>query len=154
AVIITDNPDLQANHSPVESLLAEAVNEAFRQAADPKVFPEQIQQLGLDAWQPVKLYGCWAGKDGGGVVMDGNEGSATLGATPRDCATPALALLSETPALPPKQRYFKLLASGGEGVAKTRWLMDGVTLAAGGLARRNLKPTEASAEVMQAVRER
>ena len=54
-------PRRAGDRPPAEALVAEAVHEAFAQAADPKAFPEQIEQLGLEPWKPTKLYACWHG---------------------------------------------------------------------------------------------
>src|SRR5262249_40158710 len=57
-VLVTDPPDANATGWPVEALLTEAVQEAYKQAADPDAFPEHIQKLGLQPWQASKLYAC------------------------------------------------------------------------------------------------
>src|SRR5439155_17725216 len=40
----------------LSSMVCEALEEAVKQAADAKTFPEQIEALGLSAWQVKKLY--------------------------------------------------------------------------------------------------
>ena len=39
-----------------DALVQEAVREAFKRAADPQAFPEQIERLGLQPWKASKLY--------------------------------------------------------------------------------------------------
>ena len=46
SVIITDNPDVAITGCPCEALVAEAVQQAMQRAADPKAFPEQIENSG------------------------------------------------------------------------------------------------------------
>ena len=53
-VIVTDVA--AASASPAEVLVLFAAKEAFRQAADPNAFPEQIAELGLKPWEAKKLY--------------------------------------------------------------------------------------------------
>src|SRR5262249_33601977 len=53
-VIIADAPDSKT--SPLESLVGEAMHEAFKRAGDPNAFPEQLVALGLKEWKPSKLY--------------------------------------------------------------------------------------------------
>src|SRR5205823_5709843 len=50
-VVVTDAAD-----GPSDELVREAVREAFKRAADPQAFPEQIDGLGLQPWKAVKLY--------------------------------------------------------------------------------------------------
>ena len=59
SVIVTDHPDSAVTGCPSEAVVAEAVHQAFQRAADPKAFPEQIEKLALEPWQPARLYGCW-----------------------------------------------------------------------------------------------
>ena len=50
-VVLTDSP---RSDNGIDSLTAEAVKEAFRQAGDPSVFPEQLSSLGLQAHKAEK----------------------------------------------------------------------------------------------------
>jgi photosystem II stability/assembly factor-like uncharacterized protein/tetratricopeptide (TPR) repeat protein len=137
AVVVTDNPDLQ-NGTPLEALVVEAVQEAFNRAADAKAFPEHVQQLGLEPWQPVKLYACCPSRANANVTLDLNEPGRRLEATPRDFAAPAAALLADGSAPPPTQRHFRLLDSKLAGAAGHHDLLEGIVLPPGGVARRML----------------
>src|SRR5262249_12293965 len=106
AVVVTDNPDPQSG-TPLEALVVAAVPGAVDRAADAKAFPEHIQQLGLEPWQPVKLYACCTNRANANVTLDLSEPRRRLEATPRDFAAPAAALLSESSAPPPTQRHFR-----------------------------------------------
>ena len=44
-VVVVDNPDSKVTANAAGALVAEALHEAFTQAADPKAFPEQIDKL-------------------------------------------------------------------------------------------------------------
>lgn len=155
AVIITDNPDPTATASPADALVAEAVHEAFRRAADPKLFPEQLDVLGLEAWQASKLYSCWETRNGSQVTIDTNEPNSRFESTLRDFAAPAAELLADAPAVLPGQRFYRLLASTLEGATNHHDLMEGIALAPGGLARRELVAfAEPKPEVLKAIRTR
>lgn len=73
-VILTMNRDGQAGgqHHMGSARLA---HEAFRVAADPTRFPEQIQ-AGLRPWQPRKVYQAGAGNPGGGAAQSSAGGAA------------------------------------------------------------------------------
>jgi photosystem II stability/assembly factor-like uncharacterized protein len=154
-VVITDHPDVDITGWPAEALTAEAVHEAFNRAADPTAFPEQIHKLGLEPWKAVKLYGRWEGRAKAQVVLGLSEPSARLGATAREFAAPAAGLLADTPYLLPSERYYRLLDSRLDGAENHRNLMDGVSLAPQGVARRDLKPlAEPEEVVLKAIRAR
>jgi photosystem II stability/assembly factor-like uncharacterized protein len=155
SVVITDDPDEKASGLPIDSLVAAAVHEAFDRAADPTVFPEQLQALGLEPWQVSKLYGRWHSRTGAHVVLDLNEPSPRLGATPRDFASGPAGLLADFALALPAERCFRLLANKLEGQADQAGLMDGIALAPQGVARRELKPlAQDEAEVLKTIRAR
>jgi photosystem II stability/assembly factor-like uncharacterized protein len=154
-VVVTDSPSPQVNGYPGDTLVAEAVKEAFVRAGDPNAFPEHLGKLGLEPWQAAKLYACWSGQSGAQVALDLNEPAARLEATPRDFAAPAAALLSEAPAPAPGQRFFRLLASKDPGAVNDQDLMAGTILPPGGVARRKLgEMNKPAAGVLHAILER
>ncbi len=155
SVVLTDPPDEKVSGSAAEALVGEALQQAFRLAGDPKAFPEQIQQLGLEPWEVAKLYARWHNAAGAQIMLDLNEVSPRLEASPRDFAGAAATLLADAPASMPSPRMYRLLASRVEGAAAHRTLMQGVNVAAGGSARRTLAPLkEMDAEVVKAARAR
>jgi photosystem II stability/assembly factor-like uncharacterized protein len=155
SVVITDHPDPKATNCPAEALIAEAVHEAFTRAAEPGVFPEQIQKLGLEPWQASKLYCRWEGSRGAHLTLDLNKPRVRLEATARDFAMPAAGLLGEVPALLPAQRFYRLLDSKIEGATEHRELMEGIALAPQGVARREMKAQDRSdAEVLKIIQAR
>lgn len=156
AVVVTDHPDAAVSGCPACALIAEALHQAFVDAANPKIFPEQIHTLGLEPWQTSKLYGCWHDPHSAQVAFDANEIGARLEDTFRNFVAPAVALLSsETRTDGSAIRCFRLLDNKLEGAAGQRGLMDGIMLTPGGAARRDW-PTaaETSPDLAKAIRER
>jgi photosystem II stability/assembly factor-like uncharacterized protein len=144
-VILTDHPDVKTTGSAASALVAEALHEAFRQAGDPKVFPEQIEELGLEPWRTSKVYSLWDKRDGSHVTLDNTREIAQLQSTAAEHAAYAARLLASTPPAIPTQRFFRLLATtspsseksaGGEG------LLFGVSFGQVGLCRRPLPSLE------------
>lgn len=130
-VIVTDAATREAG--PAEVLVLHAAREAFRQAADPACFPEQITALGLQPWAPKKLYALAGSDPAAAVKYDLTEFVPVLGESSKDAAEAAARLLGAAP-LP--QRSLKLIAHRLEGAESHTALTDGLTLARGGVARR------------------
>jgi photosystem II stability/assembly factor-like uncharacterized protein len=143
SVVVTDHPDARVSGSGASALVAEALHEAFVQAADPKAFPEQIRRLGLQPWRVAKVYARWQGRKDSQVILDLDEACPRLEATARDFAGPALALLARRPDPLPAERFYHLLDARKADAAGQRRLMDGIALARGGEARRDLPPAAA-----------
>jgi photosystem II stability/assembly factor-like uncharacterized protein len=156
SVIVTDSPEETAGGFPSEMLVGQAVSQAFKRAADPKAFPEQITELGLQPWQASKLYARVDAKEKAQVIMDLTEAAPRLEATPRDFAAPAAALLADNPIILGPQRFFRLLHSQIDGAESHREMLAGLPpLAPGGLARRSRSPRkEPDAEIIKAIQTR
>jgi photosystem II stability/assembly factor-like uncharacterized protein len=135
-LIVTDCFDAAATGFPCERLTAEAVREAFRRAADPKAFPEHVNFLGLEAWQPAKLYSRWEGRADAEVKLDLTEVSPPLRATIQEFASVPAGLLTDG-ATVPRQRNYRFFGGVQAAQAHTK-LMEGITLEPGGPARRSL----------------
>ena len=124
--------------SGFSQLAGSAVKEAFDSAADPKVFPEQISELGLKPWSAKKLY--FAGESGtaarGKFDLVVTEPLPRIGDSARDLATPAASLLYDGPGKLPTKRQFALQASRLPEAESHVNLMQGINLAHGGTARR------------------
>ena len=149
-VVVADGAD----GGVADGLTAEALREALTAAADPKMFPEQISVMGLEAWKASKLYGRCDGKADGPVSLDLTAVSGPLEATLREFAAAAASGLGdEAPTIPAKRSY-RLLAATMPGAADHHDLMQGVELAHGGLARRPLAAGEASPEMVKAIHRR
>jgi hypothetical protein len=149
-VVLTD---CAGSERGADSLIAAAVKEAFRQAADPAVFPEQRTVFGLEAHRAKKLYGLCDRGGAAQVHHDLTAVSARLGSTVREFSQTGAALLSGDH--PPAERHYQLLADHLEGAATHRELMQGISLAEGGMARRVLPAREEmSPAALKAVRAR
>ena len=140
-VIITDARQKGAEASPAEKILIEALKEAFNVAADPAVFPEQTTYLKLAPWAAKKLYAQVKQTGPENVKMPLQEVKTRLGDCARDFAQPAEMLLCDKYA-PVDQRYFRLLATRLQDSVGDVHVMQGISLAQGGQARRDLPPVE------------
>ncbi len=151
-VVLSDDAT-DGGDSALESLTADATREAFQRAADPKAFPEQIEQLGLKPWTVKKLYARWHSGKLASVVLDLNEARVRLEGTLNNVATSAGELL-DAPAHY-NETYYHLVANNMQGAEGHRDLMQGIALGAGGTARRQLPPLpDAAPEIEKAIRAR
>jgi photosystem II stability/assembly factor-like uncharacterized protein len=154
-VLITDNPDEKATGLAADALVAEAVCEAFRRAADDKAFPEQLALLGLRPCKAAKVYACWHNQGGAQVSLDLTDVRPHLQGSIRAFAGDAAALLFDTSTPLPAQRFFHLLEARSEGAAGDQRLMQGVVLGPGGTARRKLEEVpELNAEQRRVIQRR
>lgn len=151
AVVLTDN----SNGCGAERLLLDTLKLAFQQASDPKKFPEQIDELGLEPWEAQKLYGRCAKGTGPMVMLDLNEISPRLEASLRDFAGTAFAVLTDASQVVPAQRNYWLHASRMSGADGHQSLMQGITLPPGGSARRPaVAAKEIDADLAKSIRTR
>lgn len=119
-----------------DALALHATKEAFKLAADPTAFPEQIQTLNLKPWGAKKLYALGTDPKATPVKLDQTVFSARLNDTPKDFAETATRALAGDRAVVDR-RCFVLLAHRVQGAEAHTNLMDGcAALAHGGSARR------------------
>ncbi len=146
-VVVTDAADGKLSH-PAGSLVGEAMQEALKQAADAQAFPEQIEALGLKAWQVKKLYAF----GDGAILQDNQEPRLRLEETLREFSAPAARLLSAADV--PAKRGYRLLTSTLAGAEGQAHLMLGVSSPAGE-ARRQLDPDDKTdPQIVEAIRQR
>jgi hypothetical protein len=129
-VIVTDSP----TDDTAKAVLA-VVRKAFEMAADGEAFPEQIQQLGLQPWAGRKLMVALDKADPTAIKADVINPLPNLGDSARGYAASAFRLWGEERTVP----GYRLIATRlkeGEGQAK---FFDGIALAPGGAARRELR---------------
>lgn len=127
----------------VEKEVLAAVHEAFKQAADPAKFPEQLEHLGLEAHAPKKLYALSSDSPDAPVKYDLTPFADALTDSPRDAAEPVAALVPGGTS--PDRQCFRLLSHRSKGAESHAYLTDGLDFAEGGAARR--KKPEASPAV-------
>ncbi len=148
-VLITNHP---ASKSAGNIVLGEALLEAAEQAGDPRAFPEQIQQLGLEAWRVKKLYYLWD-KNDAQISQDNNQTQPHLGTGAGDYAGRALELLQESPRPLPAQRYYRLVNSTVDGADKQNHMMQGLALADGDCRREVKNEAKAAPQMLKALEE-
>ena len=133
--------------------MAEALHEAFSQAADARAFPEQLEHLGLQPWVVSKVYALWDKRQDAQVTMDGGTDQPRLETNARDFAAGPAGLLLETPVTLPAERNYRLVDNRLDGPAGKNHFLAGVPATATGVCRRNLGPlVELKPEVVKAIR--
>lgn len=154
-VVVTDHTETKTTGLAGDTLVAEAVQEAFRRAADPKAYPEHLDRLGLTPWKATKLYSCWHQIGDAQVTVEAADMTVRLEASPRDFAAVGAGLIQESPTALPASRHFRMLAATVDDAANHTRLFEGIVLAPGGPARRALEAVkEPDAEIVKAVRAR
>jgi photosystem II stability/assembly factor-like uncharacterized protein len=135
-IVFTD----PADGTTAEALVAEAMVEAVKQAADPTAFPEQIEALGLKEWKVRSLYGRSAHP--GGRIVDNTSVVPALDGSVRDFVTLPTALLTDDPLASLPQRSYRLLA----GDEPAGHFLSGVTAPIGSARRETPKSDGAVSE--------
>ena len=118
SVVLTEHPESKRGMS---ALLGEAIEEAVRHAADPKAYPEQIDNLGLAAWTVERVYGLAEGRSPL-VAQANDEAKERLHGTVREFSREAQALLVEQGSAIPKERTYHRLTKNAKGNAERHWL--------------------------------
>ncbi|MCS6864276.1 MAG: YCF48-related protein [Gemmataceae bacterium] len=133
-VVITDLFSPQV--SSAEALAVNVAKEAFKHAADPNAFPEQLHLLGLKVWEPKKLYALSPESTRASIPLDHCSFHPKLHDSPKNFAENASRLLIGT-APRPDRRGLVLIAHRLPGAERHTQLLEGLpTLAPGGTARR------------------
>jgi photosystem II stability/assembly factor-like uncharacterized protein len=132
-VILTDSTT-----TPTGQLVQEAMRQVFREAADPKVFPEQLTTLGLSCWQAKKLYALDQSSTTAQVHLDLTRPRARLHDAPAEFAASPASIAAAAPVRLPDERHYRLLMTTMPEAVKADDLMAGLELAPGGTARRPL----------------
>ena len=148
-VVITDVAANSADSAEV--LVLHAAKEAFKQAADPNAFPEQITELGLKPWEAKKLYALSPQDPAAPVKLDLTEFAPALASPPRDFVEPGVRIL-ENESANSGRRCFNLIAHRLEGAEKHTRLMEGIVLARGGEARRKETHSETDIEALEVLK--
>ena len=152
SVVITDLPDEKVTGYPLDRLVVEAVRTAAERAADPKVFPEMIDTLGLEPCRVVKVYGLCDDAKKAQVKLDLTEVVPALQGSVQEVADKA-AFLFDPRCMALGLRSFRHLV-GIEGSADHTQLMQGVDLTPGGEARRSVVDHAVSPDELRVIRSR
>lgn len=127
--------------------------EAWKLAADPNAFPEQIRE-GLRPWQPMKVYiGFWQESEPWNLRIDAGEYSPWLGSSYSDFATTGLSYQrSQTSGLRlalrgPVYGYFKRVGSTVTAPDKEQGFFDGIDTTLPGLFKALGRPTPKGADL-------
>ncbi|MBL8795692.1 MAG: hypothetical protein JNM56_17435 [Planctomycetia bacterium] len=140
-VVLTDRSQ-GAGATALDELMAEAVEEGCKRAADPRAFPEQLEHLGLKPWTVKKLYRRSDNVQTAKIALDLRKVQPRLRATAQEYTAEATDILTLGMGVRLTDAAFDLAASSLEGAAGHRHLMQGIVLAPGGTARRNLEPLD------------
>jgi photosystem II stability/assembly factor-like uncharacterized protein len=131
-------PEAIVTDSPTDDT-ARTVNvilrKAFEVAADPEVFPEQIKELGLEPWAGRKLFTTLEKAEPTAVKADLTSPLPRLGDSAREYAASAFRLWDEQRSVP----GFRLVATRLKDTDGQTRFFDGINLAPGGAARRELR---------------
>jgi hypothetical protein len=138
-VILSDSAD--AKDAPLEGLMAEAVREAFKRAADPKAFPEQLSHLGLREWKAAKLYAPGDEKSPDTIIFNNADVKARLQSTVREFAAQPASVIAGEGVTPPRRRALKLTASSIASARPNQGMFEGIPAAKMMDARRKVGPT-------------
>jgi photosystem II stability/assembly factor-like uncharacterized protein len=150
SVVLGDAPD---GKSPLQGLIAEALQTAIRCAADAKEFPEQLESLGLEAWQVSKVYGLCE-PAGASVTQDNQSAKGTLDTTVAEHAAMVGRLLDDGYPQVPAQRHYRMLQSKLDKAGDTPHWLDGLALKEGEARRAMPARAEGDALAAKAIRER
>jgi photosystem II stability/assembly factor-like uncharacterized protein/tetratricopeptide (TPR) repeat protein len=160
-VIVTDGPNQDLfygePYGPVEGIVAETLKEAFKRAADPKEFPEQIDPLGLKPWKATKLYARSRAQKTSCLIDDTDRLPLALRAMIDELTEQAVALMPGASVGSSRVGAFDSLASRLPDPENDHALMYGISLAPGGTARREARvetSPEREAEIVKAVKTR
>src|ERR1700744_4160446 len=103
-----------ADAAPADCLALLTSKEAFKQAADPNCFPEQITALNLKPWAAKKLYALALDPKTAPVKLDQAAFNTKLNDTPKDYAEQATRILAGDAAVTDR-RCFLLVAHRLQG---------------------------------------
>jgi hypothetical protein len=142
-VIITDGPT-----DDTAKTINAVVRKAFEVAADSAAFPEQIEALGLQPWGGRKLLAAMDKADPTAVRADTTSPLPRLGDSAHEFASTARRVWGEEHEAP----GFRLVATRMKDAEGHTKFFDGIALAPGGAARRDLPASEKDEAALVAVR--
>ena len=134
-IVLTHAASLHGER-PQAHIMNQLVLQAVEQAADPTCFPEQLGQMGLEAWRVRKLFGSLPDGQLGDVNLSTVQLAHRLGASLADHVTGPRGLLVEDYALPPANVGFRLYVDTLPQHVGEHDFFSGIALHPGGDARR------------------
>jgi photosystem II stability/assembly factor-like uncharacterized protein len=135
SVLVTNDPE---SASVAGGLIVDACRQAFKDAANPRAFSEQIDDLGLEPWEVSKLYCACRNRAAASYNLDLREPSPRLGMPPGEFAQAAAAFVEDRPGEMPAGRSFRILENRLDASSGRGGFWDGIVLAPAGVARREL----------------
>lgn len=138
-------PDVVLTHAPsprgelpTDQALHELVLQAVELAADPAAFPEQITKLGLAPWQAKKAFGYEPNQLQGTASVKTSDLLTRLAVPLDEFCAPSRALLFDRRTPPLSTMAVRMAMNRAASAAPERDLFAGITLPAGGDARRGV----------------
>lgn len=155
AVIVMDDAEGPAA-SATASMIARQVQQAFKEAGDPGVYPETNTLLDLPAHQPMKLFRQSAPTASGravtiGLTLDHDQFAERLGETYQDAADAALGVLADSFRLEEARTHFELVESAIPAAGGTS-LTDGLAISPGTASRRPASTESLDTDQLAAMR--
>ena len=134
-IVVTHAASLGGD-DPQGHVINQLVLEAVEQAADATCFPEQLGQMGLEAWKVRKVFGSLRGGRLGDVNLSTVQLAQRLGASLTDHVTGPRGLIVEEYAAPPANLGFRLYVDTLPQHVGEHDFFSGIALHPGGEARR------------------
>lgn len=138
-------PDVVLTHAPsprgelpTDQALHELVLQAVELAADPAAFPEQINTLGLAPWQAKKAFGYEPNQMQGTASVKTSDVLTRLAVPLDEFCAPSRGLLYDRRTPPQPTMAVRMAMNRAASAAPERDLFAGITLPAGGDARRGV----------------
>jgi photosystem II stability/assembly factor-like uncharacterized protein len=138
SVVFTVAADARAG-DPLAHLINQIVLRSVERAADPKSYPEQVAEAGLQPWKVQKVYGTLAAGQSGTANVSTAQFAARLGCSIGELAAPARAVVATRYVPPPANVGFRLLVDLIPQELGKRDFFSGIALSPGGEARRRFE---------------
>jgi hypothetical protein len=139
-VIVTERAAPRDN-DPLAHITNQLLLAAATKAGDPQAYPEQLSQLGLEAWKARKIFSTLPPDAPAMVNLSTAQLAPRLGSSLADAAAPARSLVQNDFQPGPQQWGFALIMSQVSRDLAVRDIFSGVNLTPGSDARRTLGET-------------
>lgn len=136
-IVVTDDAAGESA-DPLAALTRQAVLIAAQKAGEPREFPEQIAQLGLNPWRVKKVFSYLGGVERGGVTLPATQLAPRWSRPLGDIAAQGRFLLSQQPPAAPATLGFRLVFNPDGVEPSRRDLLEGVSIPSGADGRRDV----------------